>query len=80
VQNLPQYFVSYDEVRQKARTAAKAAKELVVIEKEDRSRLSSYELREHGQGRNVAFLILMNKRKSAYVAVDAENGAIVDIL
>lgn len=79
VQNLPEYYVPYSDVMPLVKSAAKSAKDLKFFTEEERQRVSSYELKITGQGKQVRFVPLRAKTKLLFVAVDPSSGAVIEI-
>lgn len=84
LQNLPQYFLSYDEVRMVAKVAGKTLDELAeksaASPKEELEALRDYEARMRTTGKKVVFIPLLNKKKILTVAIDGSTGNVLDIL
>lgn len=84
LQNLPEYFLSYDEIRSAAIVAGKTLDELaeknVASPKEELEILRGYETRMRTEGKKVIFIPLLNKKKILTVAIDGSTGNILEIL
>ena len=78
IQNLPQYFIPYADVQPQVKVAAKSAQQLKGITAETRIKLQDYEKR-HQPG-SVLFLILINKHTPLVAVIDAQSGAIVELI
>ena len=80
LQNLPEYFVPYSDVASKVVSAGKPAIALKAASNEDRERLIAYERRLMEANKNALFLPLISKKKILYVAIDAANGSVIEVL
>ena len=78
VQNLPEYYVPYNDVMPIVKSVAKTAKDMKFLSGEERARVSSYELKMTQQGRQVRFVPLRAKTTLMFVAVDPKNGAVIE--
>lgn len=80
VQNLPEYYVPYNNVMPIAKSVAKSAKDLKFLTDDERQRALSFELKMTEQGRQVLFIPMHTKAKLLFVAVDPLNGKVIEIL
>lgn len=84
LQNLPQYFLAYEDIRSVAKVAGKTLDELAeknaASPKEELETLRGYETRMRTEGKKVVFIPLLNKKKILTVAIDGSTGNILDIL
>ena len=78
LQNLPQYYVPYAEVRQQILAAAKSSEQFKGVTAETRDRMQIYEKNHSTQP--VLFLMLINKHVPLIVAVDAKTGDVIELL
>lgn len=77
IQNLPQYYVPYDQVRQEVLAAGKTSQHLLV-DIETMQRVRAYE-KSH-PAKPVLFLPMVNKRTPLITVIDAKTAKIVDLL
>jgi len=77
IQNLPQYFVPYEQVLQEVKSSGKTSQKLMV-DFEVKARVTSYE-KTHS-ARPVLFLPMVNKHTPLIVVVDATTAQIVEII
>lgn len=84
LQNLPEYFLPYKEVEAAVKIAGKSVQELgakaAAVSKNELDKLAAYEAEKRGEGKNVLFIPLLNKKKILTVAIDGASGAVLDIL
>lgn len=77
IQNLPQYFVSYEAVKANVLKSGKTSQQLLV-DFETRQRVKLYE--QSHTSRPVLFLPMVNKRTPLIVVVDSKTAEIVDLI
>ncbi len=77
IQNLPKFFIPYDEVRPQVVKAGLSSEKLGV-DTETRQRVRDYELKH--TTRPVLFLPMVNKLKPLIVVFDAKTGDVVDLI
>ncbi|MET3105415.1 hypothetical protein AAKU58_000224 [Oxalobacteraceae bacterium GrIS 1.18] len=78
IQNLPQFYVPYSDVRKQVIAAAKNSQQWKKIDAEHKTMLESYE-KSH-PGLPVSFLFLSYKTFILFVAVNTQTGDIIEII
>mgnify|MGYP003384721218 CR=1 FL=1 len=77
-QNLPEYYVPYE--KRQGLAAASDADKLQGIAQKDRLRLQNFAEEQKKLGVSVSFIHMYAKQGKIFAAIDAKNGAIVEIL
>lgn len=80
VQNLPEYYVPYNDVMPIVKSVAKSVNDIKYLTDDERRRASSFELKMTEQGRQVRFIPMRTKTKLLFVAVEPLSGAVIEIL
>lgn len=78
VQNLPEYFVSLQQVSAQVKAAAKTSRQFNKIDSESKLRLQQYEITHTATVSS--FIPLVNKNSILFVVINSANGEFVDII
>jgi hypothetical protein len=79
VQNLPQYYAPYDDVKEQVKKGGFSAKTFPDISADEKEKLLQYEV-QHKAESAVRFFKLKNKVRPLFVVVDASTGNFLTIL
>jgi hypothetical protein len=77
IQNLPKYFVPYEQVIQQVKEAGKTSQQLGV-DFETKARVKEYE--KNHTSKPILFLPMVNKRTPLIVAIDPASAKIIDLI
>jgi hypothetical protein len=77
IQDLPQYFVPFDQVVDDVKKASKSSQE-IVADSDNKKRLVEYE-KKHAD-KKMRFIVMVNKLSPLYVAIDPDSGKVIDII
>jgi hypothetical protein len=80
IQNLPQYFITYENVINSVKASAKPASYFTNLDSARQQTLLVYEKQRHAKKKEVLYLPLKNKKQLLIVAVDANTAEIITIM
>jgi hypothetical protein len=80
IQNLPQYFIAYENAITSVKASAKPASYFTNLDSARQQALLVYEKQRHAKKKDVLYLPLKNKKQLLIVAVDANTAEIITIL
>jgi hypothetical protein len=80
IQNLPQYFIPYEQAQQQVRIAAKTSQQLKGVDMETKQKLEAYEKTKPAN--SVLFLALVHKQVQVLleVVIDAKTGEVIELI
>jgi len=77
IQNLPQYFIPFEQVIQQVKAAGRSSQQ-IMADSENRTKLRNYEINH--PDRQVLFIVMTNKLTPMFVVIDARSAQIVDVI